>query len=202
MAGSYSVRLSPHWGFGRSLSLVTPPVSRLHVTFVVCAAKPKRLYVFDIPRLSHLNLEFADVATPAIRIKDADLLGWRNCSALHCGRDRPRRISLICPSVTPYRIARLTPLPRVFGVFLISITASLLSLALACFSPRLSKARPFFLMSRIFSDCVPRNKWSGFTQSRMSHVCKTHIPSGIGPRNAIQETRCALTALPPAQESP
>jgi hypothetical protein len=39
--------------------------------------------------------------------------------------------------------------------------------------------------------CVPRNKCSGLTQERTSHLCSTCMPSGIGPWNRCHDRRCA-----------
>lgn len=90
-------------------------------------------------------------------------------------------------------------------------TSSLSNFVLWCLSPRgmhsgiLAKwwfspfgmwRRSFSCMSRMFSACVPKNKWSGLMHFGLSHLCKTFIPSGISDRNAIQETRCAHRDLP------
>lgn len=40
--------------------------------------------------------------------------------------------------------------------------------------------RPFAMQSRTLSVCVPRKRWSGFTQAGLSHLWQTNIPSGIG----------------------
>ncbi|GBR19784.1 hypothetical protein AA105894_2397 [Asaia spathodeae NBRC 105894] len=38
------------------------------------------------------------------------------------------------------------------------------------------------------SKWVPSDKWSGFTQSRLSHRCRTISPSSVGPQNKRYET--------------
>src|SRR5690348_7164976 len=56
-------------------------------------------------------------------------------------------------------------------------------------------ALPFFAVSFAFSAFVPRNKWSGLTQSGVSHLSKTQRLPG-SPRKIEYENLCAKTVFP------
>lgn len=51
--------------------------------------------------------------------------------------------------------------------------------------------RPLEIMSLVFNNIVPHSRCSGFTQAGLSHLCKTIIPSGMGPWYNSYETLCA-----------
>lgn len=80
--------------------------------------------------------------------------------------------------------------------FRIVLTSSHVSLARPCSSPLLCLARFLFSISWILSVCVPRKRWSGFTQNPLSHLWQTHILGGISPRKIIHAARWASCGLP------
>lgn len=86
------------------------------------------------------------------------------------------RLENVAPSSRSFRMAR---------------TLSSVSFALPARSPRAGFRRPFALASAMFSVCVPRNRWAGFTQARLSQRWQTKRPSGIGPTKASYDKRCA-----------
>lgn len=73
---------------------------------------------------------------------------------------------------------------------LMATASSSVSLANPLFSPRrLSELfLDFLALSRLLSSLVPRNKWDGLTHFRLSHLCRTHIPSGISPTISVYAT--------------
>lgn len=82
---------------------------------------------------------------------------------------RPRATALMLEGLTPNALEMdfLVHIP-VLSIALIALTSSDVNLALGLRIPRLSFDRPFRFMSAMFSCCVPRNRWSGFTQGGLS----------------------------------
>jgi len=54
----------------------------------------------------------------------------------------------------------------------------------------------FFTASCILSLPVPKNRWFGLTQARLSHLWQAKNPGGIGPTNNWYATRCPESPLP------
>jgi hypothetical protein len=72
--------------------------------------------------------------------------------------------------------------------FFISKTFSSVNLAQKTFFPLTGLCLLLEIISFTLSWCVPKNKWSGLTHRLTSHLCRTSIPSPIGPLNNSHET--------------
>lgn len=71
-------------------------------------------------------------------------------------------------------------------------------------APSFRNPRIFLSLSLLLSDAVPRNKWSGFVQTGLSHLWQTCIPCGMLPKCNIQDTRLAadFSCMPPSRIIP
>ena len=72
-------------------------------------------------------------------------------------------------------------------------TPEALSVATKLQSDWLNRRMPRILdsLSKEFSLAVPKNKWSGFVHSGLSHLWQTYMPRGISPKWILQDTRLA-----------
>ena len=87
------------------------------------------------------------------------------------------------------------PGPR--GMYSARIDATVSSVRSDLFALLPIEPRPLAHISSVLSWGVPRKRWSGRTQIRLSQRCKTHNLSGIVPKCSSHEKRCAcIGALP------
>lgn len=101
----------------------------------------------------------------------------------------PRLIAPIAASLTPSVAATaraVSPAPIRLRA---DRTSSTVNFVPGSAAARAIRPRP--TQSAEFSSAVPVIRCSGFTHRRLSHVCRSNSPSGIGPFLASQDTRCA-----------
>lgn len=117
-----------------------------------------------------------------------------------CAQDFRSTMALTCawamPNIAPISVCSNC---IVAASRLMMRISSALSLECGCCAPRL--ARPFTVMSRLFMAGVPRNRWAGLTQARLSQWWQTNRPLGISPCAISQLARCAFTVRPPVRSN-
>jgi hypothetical protein len=99
---------------------------------------------------------------------------------------------MVC-GVTRYSLARELPVYPLLSFDRIAFTDRVVNLAAGLFSP---VRGCFFIISRIFSACVPKNKWFVFMHAGLSHVWQTsNVDSISNPIKSAADTLCANKSL-------